>query len=392
MTELHDIYIRKGKEGGLSRMHPWIFSGALFSGHKELQNGDWVTVRSHDDRILGTGYYSQGSIAVRILAFGESIAPEEVLPKRIKEAWRAREIAGIMDLPGTDSFRLVFAEGDALPGLIIDWYAGHAVVQCHHEGMDRMIPIIQNTLKELNGWKATFLRNKDLIKDPIHKDGLLDGDPAEHILAMEYGHRFLIDVEGGQKTGFFLDQRENRRIIGQLSEGKTVLNAFGYTGGFSVYALAGGARHVTTVDISERAMQITDRNIEWNDSSFLKKHTSLTANVFDFLKEDALDHDIIILDPPAFAKRRSSSHNAVVGYKRLNAMAMEKMKSGSILMTFSCSQNVPFQLFYDTIRAAGIESRREIRVLQRLVQPMDHPVRLSHPEGEYLKGLLLEIV
>jgi len=386
------IKLKKGKEESAKRRHPWVFSGAIASISGNLHAGEWARVEAADGTLLGCGHYSKGSIAVRMLSRTDVANKIEFYTKALQGAINHRASVGVFNLPETNTWRLVFGEGDELSGLIIDQYADTLVVQAHTEGMHRDLPDIVEALKNVEGISFLAIYNKSA--ESLHSDsmkatnGYLWGESKSN-LATEYGHKFLIDWERGQKTGFFIDQRENRKLLGHYAKNKKVLNAFCYTGGFSIYALNGGATEVHSVDISAKAMELTDKNAEFSGAS--KNHHSHTADVFDFLKNMSADFDIVVLDPPAFAKSRHTTHNAVQGYKRINAMAMAKMKPGSLLFTFSCSQNISAKLFEDTIRAAAIEVGKPCRIIHRLTQPADHPVNIFHPEGEYLKGLVIAV-
>lgn len=386
------IRLKKGKEESAKRRHPWVFSGAIANISGNASAGDWVRVEAADGSLLGCGHYSKGSIAIRVLSRAEVSNKVEFYTHALQNAINHRLALGIFNLSETNTWRLVFGEGDELSGLIIDQYADTLVLQAHTEGMHRDLPEIVEALKKLKNLNFSAIYNKSA--ETLHSDtmkatnGYLWGVSKDN-LAFEYGHKFLIDWERGQKTGFFIDQRENRKLLGHYAKGKKVLNAFCYTGGFSIYALNGGATEVHSVDISAKAMELTDKNAEL--SAALENHHSHTADVFDFLKNMPTDFDIVVLDPPAFAKSRHTTHNAVQGYKRINAMALAKMKPGTLLFTFSCSQNISAKLFEDTIRAAAIEVGKPCRVIHRLTQPADHPVNIFHPEGEYLKGLVIAV-
>jgi len=389
---MHKIFLKKHKERSLQRFHPWIFSGAI--GHVEsgTENGDWVEVHSSDKRFLCTGHYqSKTSIAIRILSF-ERVEDEAVFWRgKLQNALSLRQNAGLLDEPKTNAFRLVFAEGDGLSGLIVDVYGSTAVIQCYTAGMMRALPQITTALQQLEGLtiRSIFDKSADTYSGKkTEGNQYLLGNQAETIIR-ENGHQFEIDWEEGQKTGFFLDQRENRALLQRYAAGKTVLNAFSYTGGFSIYALKGRAKKVVSVDVSEKAVELAERNAKLNEVT--ERHEAHKADVFQFLKIQDGRFDIVVLDPPAFAKSLRARHNAVIGYKRLNAMGLQLVAKGGLLFTFSCSQVVDRQLFHDTIRAAAIEAGRKVRVIHQLAQPADHPINIFHPEGEYLKGLVLEV-
>lgn len=382
---METIKLKRGKENLLQRRHPWIFSGALAHQDKRPENGAVVKVHDFKDRFLAIGHYYNSSIAIRILRFDEGKIDLSFFIEKIKNALELRKALGLIDNEECLVYRLVNAEGDGLPGLVIDWYNGVGVISASSAGMKLQEDLIVRALKEVLGasLKAIYSRHDE-------KDGkYLFGKTSVPHLVKEYGHSFLVDWENGQKTGFFIDQRENRKKAADYARGRKVLNAFSYSGGFSVYALHGGAVHVDSVDSSAPAIELAIKNAELNNLS--ENHRGIEADVFDFLKNHKNEYDMIIIDPPAFARSISRRHNAVIGYKRLNALAMSSICSGGILFTFSCSQVVDNRLFEDTVRAAAIESGRDIQVLERLSQPADHPVSIFHPEGNYLKGLILRV-
>ena len=390
------IIIRDNKAEAIRRRHPWIFSGAVLKKDPSLEDGDPVAIYSQGGQLLGAGHFQQeGGIAVRLLEFGSATAQD--LPfwvARLQNAWDYRRRLGLAGNEQTNAYRLVHGEGDGLPGLIIDIYAGVAVIQCHSAGMYLQREQIAFALREIFGTDLTAVYDKssDTLVRFRHQpvaDGYLLGasGPVE---VKEYGHRFQVNWETGQKTGFFLDQRENRRLLGQYAAGKKVLNTFSYSGGFSVYALAAGAQLVHSVDASKKAIELADDNVKRNFGAEAS-HQSFAEDVNRFFKEHPETYDVMIVDPPAFAKNLSKRHNAVQGYKRLNVSAMQRLAPGGILFTFSCSQVVDMPLFYHTITAAAIEVGRPVRVMHQLSQPPDHPVSLFHPEGSYLKGLVLQV-
>lgn len=391
------LMLRRGKEESLDRFHPWVFSGALthMPERGTIEEGDLVTVATSDGRIIGTGHFQIGSIAVRMLTFD---AEEEVdagfYRKRLLEAFELRKALG---LPSgqTDAFRLVHGEGDFLPGLVVDVYGPTAVVQAHSPGMHFAREIIAKELMALPGLGLESVYYKSETTLPYkaqleaRNDYLIGGYKGD--TALENGLKFRVDWLRGQKTGFFVDQRDNRSLLGRYSKGRSVLNMFCYTGGFSVYALAGGAREVVSVDSSAKAISLTDANVEMNFPGDTR-HSSSATDAFKYLDSmPAGAHDLIILDPPAFAKHRSALHNALQGYRRLNARAFEKIAPGGILFTFSCSQAVSREQFRLAVFSAAAQSRRKVRILHQLTQPADHPVNIYHPEGEYLKGLVLYV-
>lgn len=386
------VILSSGKDQSLRRFHPWIFSGAIKKIKGPVQEGDIVDVYSNQDEYLGTGHIQDGSIAVRIFSF-EPIDPKiDFWKAKIQKAYDYRKNIGVAGNKDTNVFRLVYAEGDGMPGMIIDYYNGVAVLQAHSIGFHIQRQEIANALKEVmgNDLKAVY----DKSSESLHRDGAdypnsyLIGESTGDGEIIENGNKFFVDWETGQKTGFFIDQRDNRALVAKYSKGKKVLNTFCYTGGFSVYAGNAGASEVHSVDSSKKAMALTDRNIELNG---IKNHTSFAMDTFDFLKDKENAYDIIILDPPAFAKHMSAKHNAVMGYKRLNAEALKIIRPGGLLFTFSCSQVVDRRLFYDTIMSAAIVAKRNVRVMHHLTQPADHPVNIYHPEGEYLKGLVVYV-
>jgi 23S rRNA (cytosine1962-C5)-methyltransferase len=387
------IILKKGKEQSIQRFHPWIFSGAIQKMDGIVEDGSWVEVLSHKETTLGFGHYQDGSIAVRILSFQSSI-PDDFWVSKINNAFSLRRSAGLPSVE-TNAFRLIHAEGDGLPGLIIDYYNGVLIVQAHSVGMhiDRhniasaIVQVLGEKCKAVYYKSQTTLPGKNRV--PFQNEYLFGSCQVPFDIT-EYNNHFLVNWEDGQKTGFFLDQRENRNLLKQFSKKKIVLNTFCYTGGFSVYALQGGAKKVDSVDASEKAIELTRRNLELNAFSN-DSNGSYAVDTFDFLKDKQDCYDVIILDPPAFAKHREARHQAVKGYQRLNTEAMKVIRKGGILFTFSCSQVVDRQLFYNTIVSSAIHSGRQIKVLYHLSQPADHPVSIFHSEGEYLKGLVLYV-
>jgi 23S rRNA (cytosine1962-C5)-methyltransferase len=387
-----EIILHKHKEGSLLRQHPWLFSGAIHSGTENCKEGEIVTVLTHKGSFLGKGHYQQGTIAVRILSFKEDEAINQAFwDTKIREAVQLREKCGLFDSKNSIC-RLVHGEGDTLPGLIIDWFNGVAVIQCHSIGMYQNKKEISLALQHYFKDKLLAIYSKSEATLPTHistENEYLYGKVTVPHLAHEYGHAFHINWETGQKTGFFVDQRENRALLAKYSKGKKILNTFCYSGGFSITALAAGASLVHSLDSSKKAIELTEENVALN--KLTKNHTSIVADAMPFFKELSTDYDVIIIDPPAFAKNRTARHKAVQGYKRLNAFAISQIKKGGIIFTFSCSQVIDKQLFTNTIIAAGIESGRSIRILEQLHQPADHPINAFHPEGEYLKGLVIEV-
>lgn len=388
------ITLRKGKEESLLRHHPWVFSGAIATLPPSLEEGDLVTVKDNNGNVLGCGHYQIGSIAVRILEFGSSKLPEEFYYNRLKSAYRLREALGLIR-PDNNCYRLVHGEGDFLPGLIVDIYGDTAVIQAHSPGMHFARNTIAEALTRLPDAQIRNVYYKSETTLPYKADlgaeneyliGSYDGN-----IALENGLQFNIDWLKGQKTGFFVDQRENRHLLEKFADGRTVLNMFCYTGGFSVYAMRGGAKTVDSVDSSSKAVAITDANIALNFPEDSRHHT-YAEDAFKFLADMPSDkYDLIILDPPAFAKHRGAIKNGLVGYRKLNAKAFEKIKSGGILFTFSCSQAITRDMFRMAVFTAAAKSGRKVRILHQLSQPADHPIDICHPEGEYLKGLVLSV-
>jgi len=385
------VTVRKDRVASIQRKHPWIFSKGIISA-PELSDGDLVTVCTKEGDFLGIGHFHFNSIAVRILSFESRLIDLDFWKERLALCFESRKIKG---LPGddTNAYRLVHGEGDNLSGLIIDVYNYVAVIQCHSVGMHRNIDKISAALKELSGGGLTIY-DKSRASLPTEygtksTDGFLEGEVGE-VLIKENGHSFIVDVVNGQKTGFFLDQRENRMLLGKYASGRDVLNLYSYTGGFSIYALANGAKSVHSVDASKTAVALLDKNVIENKTA--DKHKSTIADVKKVIQDIEKDsYDIIVVDPPAFAKSKFKTHNAVQAYKRINAMAISKVKSNGFIFTFSCSQIIDETLFYNTITAAALEANRDVRVLHFLSQSPDHPISLFHPEGRYLKGLVLEV-
>jgi 23S rRNA (cytosine1962-C5)-methyltransferase len=382
------IILKKGREASVKRFHPWIFSGAIFSKDEKLEDGDWVEVKDSAKNTLGAGHYQQGTITVRVLSFSKETPSEKVYTDKIAQAFNQRLVTKVIS-PSTNSYRLVHGEGDGLPGLIVDVYNGVAVMQAHSLGMHRDRALIAAAINEAMGEHITAIlyRNQGISMEKSQNEYLLGMSPVPHVI-QEHGHKFYVDWEEGQKTGFFLDQRENRKLVGDMSQGAKVLNTFSYTGGFSVYALNGGAQLVHSIDASERAIRMTEKNLVLNGYS-TERNASFAVDTFDFIKDKKDEYDLIILDPPAFAKHKDARHQAMKGYQRLNAEAFRVIRPNGILFTFSCSQVVDRQLFQDTIVSSAIQAGREIKILHHLSQPADHPVSIYHPEGEYLKGLVL---
>ncbi|MHA7131890.1 class I SAM-dependent rRNA methyltransferase [Algoriphagus namhaensis] len=393
MLNYPEIRLKKGKEISLKRRHHWVFSGAIASGVSEITAGSLVQVLSSKGEFLAVGHFAQGSIMVRILSFEPVQIDQDFWNQKILRAIQLRANLGLLDNPETNVFRLIHGEGDGLPGLIIDYYQGTSVIQCHDPAMYAHRLAICEALKSGLGERLAAVYDKSfetLPKNfPSSGNEWLFGKPKTD-LVQEHGATYKIDWEKGQKTGFFIDQRENRKLLAEYSRGKKVLNTFCYSGGFSVMSLLHGAREVHSVDISENAIELTEENITLNPQ-ISAPHESVVADVVKYIREIGSDYDIVVLDPPAFAKNMKARHNAVQAYKRLNLEAFKKIRSGGILFTFSCSQVVDKMLFKNTVTAAALESGRNIRVLHYLSQPSDHPINIFHPETEYLKGLVLYV-
>lgn len=389
------IKLRRGKDEAVRRFHPWIFSGAIENAAPGLQAGDIVTVVSHDNEILGTGFAEAGNIAVKLLCFENRKIDADFWHERLNKAFELRKMMGLTDNENTNCYRLVHSEGDNLPGLIVDVYGKTAVVQAQTEGMALNVKVISDVLLSVEGLDLISVYNKSseamqrMGKDAV-EDGYLAGEKSDDFV-LENGSKFLIDWEKGQKTGFFLDQRNNREMVRRLAEGKTVLNTFCYTGGFSVTALKGGAKKVVSVDCSKKAIADCERNISINGYD-IEDNPSVAEDAKLYLQNMKKgEFDLIILDPPAFAKNHKSLHRGLQGYKFINAEAIRKIKEGGLLFTFSCSQAVDKAQFQSIVMAAAIEAGRKAQIIYQLDQPEDHPVNIYHPEGAYLKGLVLKI-
>ncbi|EMR04128.1 Ribosomal RNA large subunit methyltransferase I [Cesiribacter andamanensis AMV16] len=389
------IWLNKGKDQSALRRHPWIYSGAVKKVEEGIQEGDAVEVYSAQNQLIGVGHYQPANIAVRLLAFEPAALDEAFWQLRLQQAWALRQQLGLIDNKETTAYRLVFAEGDQLPGLILDVYGSTAVLQAHSLGMWRVRQQLAQAVVAVAGGRITAVYDKSAetlhaAAGAIQNSYLIGEGSEQEVVVMENGVRFKIDWIGGQKTGFFLDQRENRALLAQHARGKRVLNTFCYTGGFSVYALQAGATEVHSVDVSAKAVALTDENVALNGGQ--ERHQSFAMDTFAYLKEKGGDYDIVILDPPAFAKSMGKRHNALMGYKRLNYEAIRQLQPGGLLYTFSCSGVVDKQLFQNIVMSAAIEAGRPVRVLHQLSQPADHPYSLYHPEGEYLKGLVLQVM
>ena len=393
------VILKRGREESLLRFHPWVFSGAIADVQGEPMEGDIVAVHASDGGFLAYGHYQIGSIAVRILSFDDSALHPDFWEDMLSRALQVRVACGLAGNPDTNCYRLVHGEGDNLPGLIIDYYDGVCVMQAHSVGMFRAKKQIAAALQKVYGDSLKAVYDKSSGTAPF-KAGLelIDGYmyrredfSDDEQVVLENGHKFMVNWTEGQKTGFFLDQRQNRALVGSVSKDRNVLNLFCYTGGFSIYALAAGARHVDSVDSSKKAMMMVDRNVAINgfDPS---RHTILCCDAIDYLRDvPEGKYDLMIVDPPAFAKHRGALKNALRAYQRLNAAAISKVASGGFVFTYSCSQVVDKEAFALAVFSAAAQAGRRVRILDRLNQPCDHSVNIYHPEGEYLKGLLLYV-
>ena len=388
------VYLKKGKEESLKRFHPWIFSGAIQSTEGELEEGEVVRVITAGGEFIAVGHYQIGSIAVRVLSFSDVTIDDEFWSSRLRSAFRMRQSIGIVDNPHNNTYRLVHGEGDNIPGLVIDVYGDTAVMQAHSVGIHQQRLAIARCLVEVAGdlVKNVYYKSETTLPykaDLGQEDGFIVGGSDDNV-AMENGLKFHVDWLKGQKTGFFVDQRENRSLLERFSHGKKVLNMFCYTGGFSFYAMRGGAELVHSVDSSAKAIELTTRNVEMNFPGDTR-HEAFCEDAFKYLDRMGDRYDLIILDPPAFAKHRGALHNALKGYTRLNQKAFEKIQPGGILFTFSCSQVVTKDNFRNAVFTAAALAGRKVRILHQLHQPADHPVNIFHPEGEYLKGLVVYV-
>lgn len=389
-----NIYLKRGKEESMKRFHPWVFSGAISKMDEGIKEGDVVDVISFDGQYIGRGHYQIGSIAVRILTFQDEPINQDFWKDRLAKALAMRISVGIADNPNNNTYRLVHGEGDNLPGLVIDCYGHTAVMQAHSVGIhesrqditNALVQVMQNRIDNVYYKSETTLPYKAELGQ---ENGFIHGYTEENV-AMENGLKFHVDWLRGQKTGFFVDQRENRSLLEQFARGKKVLNMFCYTGGFSFYAMRGGATLVHSVDSSAKAIELTTQNVNLNFPGD-NRHKAFCEDAFKYLDEAGSNYDLIILDPPAFAKHRGALHNALKGYTRLNVKALEKIKPGGIIFTFSCSQVVTKDNFRNAVFTAAALAKRKVRILHQLHQPADHPINIYHPEGEYLKGLVLYV-
>lgn len=388
------IYLKRGKEESLKRFHPWVFSGAINRSDEGIEEGDTVRVMTSDGRFIAVGHYQIGSIAVRVLSFRDVAIDAGFWRSRLQAALSMRIAVGIADNPQNNTYRLVHGEGDNIPGLVIDVYGQTAVMQAHSVGIHVCRLDIAKALVDVMAGRVANVFYKSETTLPFKADlgqenGFIYGSSDDNI-AIENGLKFRVDWLKGQKTGFFVDQRENRSLLEKYSHGRRVLNMFCYTGGFSFYAMRGGAELVHSVDSSAKAIELTRQNVELNFPGD-GRHEAYCEDAFKYLEDAGSNYDLIILDPPAFAKHRAALHNALKGYSRLNAKAFEKIKPGGILFTFSCSQVVTKDNFRNAVFTAAALAGRKVRILHQLHQPADHPVNIYHPEGEYLKGFVLYV-
>lgn len=392
------LILHQNKINAVKRFHPWVFSGAVKKKEGNPQQGDVVEIYSEKGEYLGTGHFGTGSVSARIFSFEKFNSFRELWLQKFQAAYLVRKSLGLAESEYTTAYRLIHAEGDGIPGLIVDWYHGTAVIQCHSAGIHREIKNFVEALKEIYGSQlhsvydksAATLHHKNTSEPVNNIDGYLFGKvQSSHTIIHENHHRFLVNWEAGQKTGFFIDQRDNRLLLSRYAYGKKVLNTFSYSGGFSVYAAKSGAALVHSVDSSAKAIEWTNENMRLNHTDPV--HQSYCADVFDFIKEATDDYDIIVIDPPAFAKSQSARHSAIKAYTRLNTATFKKIKRGGLVFSFSCSQVVTPEMFVGVITSAAIESGRNIRVLHHLSQPADHPISIYNPEALYLKGLVLYV-
>ena len=387
------IILKKTKERSLQNFHPWLFSGAIEKKEDGIKEGDTVEIFSNNQNYLATGHYHEGSIMVRVFSFEKTENGYDFWKSKLVKAFQLREQLGMINNAETNVYRLVNAEGDGMPGLIIDVFATTAVVQTHTLGMHRLKHFIVDALKEIYGSRLTAIYDKSAESMSKQEasgvtNGFLFGTEDE-IVVIENNIRFYIDIPEGQKTGFFIDQRENRKLLAYYSKEKSILNAFAYSGGFSMHALNGMATLVHSVDSSKKAAALAERNIALNFRD--APHQFFSEDVFDFLKKSETRYDVMVLDPPAFAKHLSSVDKATIGYRNLNCEAFRQIKKNGIVFTFSCSQAIDKNLFRKIIFTAAVQAKRNAKVLHQLTQPADHPISIYHPEGEYLKGLVLYV-
>lgn len=388
------VYLKKGKEDSLKRFHPWIFSGAIAKMDEDIAEGDFVRVFTSYDEFIAVGMYQIGSIAVRVLSFDDITIDRAFWETHLRSALDMRKAIGLLDNPQSTTYRWVHGEGDNLPGLVVDCYGDTAVMQAHNVGIhlnrkeisEAMVNVADGRIKNIYYKSETTLPFK---ADVEHENEFIYGKMVDDV-TVENGLKFHVDWLRGQKTGFFVDQRENRHLLETYAKGRSVLNMFCYTGGFSVYAMRGDAKLVHSVDSSAKAIELTNRNIEMNFPGD-KRHEAFCEDAFKFLDANDNKYDLIVLDPPAFAKHRAALRNALKGYTRLNVKGLQRIKPGGILFTFSCSQIVTKENFRNAVFTAAVQANRKVRILHQLHQPADHPVNIYHPEGEYLKGLVLYV-
>ena len=388
------VYLKKGKEDSLKRFHPWIFSGAIAKMDEDIAEGDFVRVFTSYDEFIAVGMYQIGSIAVRVLSFDDITIDRAFWETHLRSALDMRKAIGLLDNPQSTTYRWVHGEGDNLPGLVVDCYGDTAVMQAHNVGIhlnrkeisEAMVNVADGRIKNIYYKSETTLPFK---ADVEHENVFIYGKMVDDV-TVENGLKFHVDWLRGQKTGFFVDQRENRHLLETYAKGRSVLNMFCYTGGFSVYAMRGDAKLVHSVDSSAKAIELTNRNIEMNFPGD-KRHEAFCEDAFKVLDANDNKYDLIVLDPPAFAKHRAALRNALKGYTRLNVKGLQRIKPGGILFTFSCSQIVTKENFRNAVFTAAVQANRKVRILHQLHQPADHPVNIYHPEGEYLKGLVLYV-
>ena len=399
---MKQVYLKRGKEESLLRFHPWVFSGAIQQTDKGIDEGEVVRVVNSQGDFIAVGHYQMGSIAVRVLSFADESIDESFWGKRLASALRVRQTVGLADNPRNNTYRLVHGEGDMLPGLVIDVYGQTAVMQAHSVGMHLCREAIARQLVEVMDGRVAhvYYKSETTLPGKMRNDEIGTSDDGtlsyfiyggcEDNTAMENGLLFYVDWLRGQKTGFFVDQRDNHLLLERFAKGRRVLNMFCYTGGFSFYAMRGGAELVHSVDSSAKAIELTNRNVELNFPGDAR-HQAYCEDAFRYLEQAGSQYDLIILDPPAFAKHRGALHNALKGYTRLNQKAFQKIQPGGILFTFSCSQVVTKDHFRNAVFTAAAQAGRKVRILHQLHQPADHPINIYHPEGEYLKGLVLYV-
>ncbi len=404
MQHRADIILKKGRDESVKRFHPWIFSGAIERISGTIQEGDQVNVLDHKGTYLATGHAATGSIAVKLFWFGPEKPPADLWYFRLMNALRVRERIGYTLSSNSNTYRLLFSEADGMPGVIIDYYNGVAVIQAHTMGMHLVRKELTDTLIRIYGDKLNAVYSKssetlsrsgiygekdEFLYKKTSDNGIKMIPPEQELIVTENGRRFHIDFIEGQKTGFFLDQRENRALLSHYAPGMKILNVFSYSGGFSIYGLTAGAQHVTSLDSSAKAMVLLEKNLLLN--TFEGSHLSVTADAKAWLPGMEKDFDIVVLDPPAFAKRQADRHKALQGYRFINQAAIKNIKNGGLLFTFSCSQAITPELFTSAVMSASINAGRNVRILHHLTHSPDHPVSIFHPEGEYLKGLVLMV-